>query len=87
MQQGIVRIREVFRSNNKQVKQRKSHAITLSEIFKERDFLWDKERKIRSWWSGLARNQDFAKGEGLEPQVKSFDFFNKTDFEQYLFKS
>ena len=28
--------------------------------------------KIRSWESGLARNQDFAKGEGLEPQVKKF---------------
>ena len=43
MQQGIVRIREVLQSNNKQVKQRKSHAITSSEIFKKRDFLWDKE--------------------------------------------
>ena len=50
----------------------KSFAIKSSEIFEKRDFLWDKECKIRSWESGLARNQDFAKGEGLEPQVKKF---------------
>ena len=28
--------------------------------------------KIRSWGFGLAGNQDFAKGEGLEPQVEKF---------------
>ena len=27
---------------------------------------------IKSWGSGLAHNQDFAKGEGLESQVKKF---------------
>ena len=34
---------------------RKSHAMTSSEIFKMRDFLQVKERKIRGWGSGLAR--------------------------------
>ena len=43
-----------------------------SEIFKKREFLWDKERNIRSWESGLARNQNFVKGEGLELQVIKF---------------
>ena len=31
---------------------RKSHAMTSSEVFEERDFLWDKE------WSDFARNLD-----------------------------
>ena len=43
-----------------------------SEIFKKMDFLWDKERKIRSCGSGLARNHYFAKREGLQTQVKKF---------------
>ena len=51
---------------------RKSHAMTSAEIFENRDFLWDKEGKIRSLGSDLAHNQNFAKGEGLKLQVKNF---------------
>ena len=50
----------------------KSHAMMSSEIFEKREFLWDKKWKIRSWESGLARYQDFVKGEGLELQVIKF---------------
>ena len=48
-----------------------------SKIFEKREFLWDKEWKIWSWESGLARNQDFVKGEGLEPQVIKFHKYIK----------
>ena len=40
---------------------RKSHAVTLSKIFKKRDFLWDKKWNIKSWGSAFARNQDLLK--------------------------
>ena len=53
--------------------------MTSSKIFEKRDFLGDKERKIRSWGSGLAQNQDFAKGEGPKPQVKSFTNLSKLE--------
>ena len=57
----------------------KSHAMTSSKIFEKRDFLGDKESKIRSRESGLAPNQNFAKGEGLEPQVKKFYKYIETE--------
>ena len=48
---------------------------TSSEIFRRRDFLWNKnilEWKIRSLGPGLVRKQDVAKGGGLEPKVNVF---------------
>ena len=49
---------------------RKSHAMTSSEFFENRDFLWVKEWKIKSWGSDLAHNHDLLKGlMGQEPQV------------------
>ena len=39
----------------------KSHAMMSSEIFEKRDFLLDKEWKIKSWGFDLARNQDLLK--------------------------
>ena len=58
---------------------RKSHLMTSSEIFEKRDVLWDKEWKIRSSGSDLARNQNFAKREGAESLVKKFgsDYFTE----------
>ena len=49
--------------------------MTSSEIFKRRDFLWNKnilEWKIRSLGTGLARKQDVAKGVGVKPKVNVF---------------
>ena len=55
----------------------KSQAMTLSEIFKKGNFLWDKD--IVEWkiWSRslLALNQDFGKGRGRSPQPLG-DFCN-----------
>ena len=56
---------------------RKSHAITSSEIFEKRDFLWDKEWKIKSWRSDLARNQDLLKGKDQNCKLKSFTYISK----------
>ena len=39
--------------------------ITYNDViknFQKEGILWDEELKIRSWMSGLARNQNFAKG-------------------------
>ena len=49
--------------------------MTLSEIFKKRDILWDKsilEWKIRSLGPALVLKQDVAKGGGLKPKVNVF---------------
>ena len=49
--------------------------MTSSEIFKWRDFLWDKnvlERKIKSLGPGLVRKHKIAKRGGLEPKVNVF---------------
>ena len=40
---------------------RKSHVMMSSKIFEKRDFLWDKEWKIKRWGSDLAHNQDLLK--------------------------
>ena len=41
---------------------RKSHGMMSSEVFEKREFLWDKELKIKSLESDLARNQDLLPG-------------------------
>ena len=47
------------------------HGMT-SEIFKKRAFLSEKEWKIRSRGTGLARYKDFAKGKWIKQLVKKF---------------
>ena len=50
--------------------------MTPSEIFKSRDFLWDKntvEWKIRSLGPWLVLQQDVAQVRGLEPKVNVFE--------------
>ena len=32
--------------------------MTPTEVFEKKDLLWDKEQKIKSWASDLARNVD-----------------------------
>ena len=49
--------------------------MTSPEIFKKRDFLWDKniiEWKIRSLGPGLLCKQTLAIGGGLKPKVNVF---------------
>ena len=49
--------------------------MTSLEIFKRRDFLWDKnilEWKIRNVGLDLVRKQDVAKGGELEPKTNVF---------------
>ena len=52
-----------------------SHAMTSSEVFKNRDLFRDQgyfTMEQQKPGPGLVRYQDFAKREGLEPNLKMF---------------
>ena len=59
---------------------RKSHAMTTSNFFEKKDFLWDKdiiEWRIRSWGLGWYGTWSLLKDEALNQKLKRFSKLSK----------